>query len=272
MSAVEHWRNNVEDHHAQSMRAMGEAGAPTDFWRALAPAFRADPRRTEDKVLNRLKREVNGDHTLLDVGGGAGRFAIALALGCRSVTVAEPSESMLEQLDEALKETGIANVAAVQGNWEDVEVEPADIVLCSHVVYGVADIVPFIRKLESHARAKVLVLSFVDSPQAHLTPLWKPVHGEERINLPALPELVDVLWELGIYPDLEMIEVTDRQTFETREAALDQLRGRLWIAPDSDADRRLQTAVDETLEEVGDGFAIRGGRSRRQGLISWGPE
>ena len=251
---------------------MGEAGPPTDFWRASAPAFRADPHRTDDKALNRLKREVDADQTLLDVGGGAGRFAVALAMGCRSVTVAEPSESMLEQLNEALKETGIANVAAVQGNWEDVEVEPADVVLCSHVVYGVADIVPFIRKLESHARDKVLVLSFVDSPQAHLAPLWKPVHGEERINLPALPELVNVLWELGIYPDVEMIEVGDRQTFESREATLEQLRGRLWVAPDSDADRRLQTAVDEMLEDADDGFAIRGAGPRRQGLISWGPE
>ncbi len=251
---------------------MGEAGPPADFWRGSAPSFRADPRRADDNVLNRLKREVTADQTLLDVGGGAGRFAVALALGCRSVTVAEPSESMLVQLGEELKETGIANVAAVQGNWEDVEVEPAEVVLCSHVVYGVADIVPFVRKLESHARDRVLILSFVDSPQAHLAPLWKPVHQEERINLPALPELVNVLWELGIHPDIEMIETTGRQTFETREAALDQLRGRLWVAPDGEADHRLQKALDEMLECVDDGFAIRGAGPRRQGLISWASE
>ena len=251
---------------------MGEAGPPADFWRGSAPSFRADPKRTDDMVLNRLKQEVSADQTLLDVGGGAGRFAAALALGCRSVTVAEPSQSMLEQLNEVLKETGITNVAQAQGNWEDVEVEPADVVLCSHVVYGVVEIVPFIRKLASHARDKILVLSFVDSPQAHLAPLWKPVHREERINLPALPELVSVLWELGLYPDVEMIEEGDRHTFESREAALDQLRGRLWVAPESDADSRLQTAIDEMLEDTGDGLAIRGAGPRRQGLISWRPE
>ena len=272
MSAVEHWRNTVEGHHAQSIKAMGEAGPPTDFWRGSAPAFRADPKRTDDMVLNRLKQELSADQTLLDVGGGAGRFAVALALGCRSVTVAEPSQSMLEQLDEVLKEAGITNVASVQGNWEDVEVEAADVVLCSHVVYGVVDMVPFIQKLASHARDKVLVLSFVDSPQAHLAPLWEPVHGEERINLPALPEFVNVLWELGIYPDVEMIEVAGRQSFESRESALDQLRIRLWVAPESEADRRLQNAVDGMLEDICDGFSIRGARPRRQGLISWKPE
>ena len=272
MSAVEHWRNTVEGHHAQSIRAMGEAGPPTDFWRTSAPAFRADPKRTDDMVLNRLKGELSADQTLLDVGGGAGRFAVALALECRSVMVAEPSQSMLEQLDEVLKETGVANVTSARGTWEDVDVDPADVVLCSHVVYGVVDIVPFIQKLTSHSRDKVLVLSFVDSPQAHLAPLWRPVHGEERINLPALPEFVDVLWELGIYPDVEMIEEAGRHSFESREAALDQLRGRLWVAPDGDADRRLQKAIDEMLEDIGDGFAIRGADPRRQGLISWKPE
>ena len=272
MSAVEHWKNTVERHHEQSLRAIGEAGPPSDFWRSLAPAFRADPRRTDDEVLDRLKREVKPDQTLLDVGGGAGRFALALALGCRSVTVAEPSESMLEQLDEASKETGIANVKKVQGNWEDVEVEPADVVLCSHVVYGTADIVPFIHKLASHARDRVLMLSFVNSPQSHLAPLWTPVHGEERVNLPALPELVNVMWEVGIYPDVEMFDALDRQVFESREAAVEQLRGRLWVAPDTEADRRLQQAAEELLEDCDGGVAIRGEDAKRQGLLSWRPE
>ena len=272
MSAVEHWKSTVERHHAQSLRAMGETGPESDFWRSLAPSFRADPRRTDDEVLERLKREVKPDQTVLDVGGGAGRFAVALALACRSVTVAEPSESMLEQLDEASTEAGIGNVKKVQGNWEDVEVEPADVVLCSHVVYGIADIVPFIRKLASHARDRVLMLSFVNSPQSHLAPFWTPVHGEERVNLPALPELVDVMWEVGIYPDVEMIDASDRQLFDSREAAIEQLRGRLWVAPNTEADRRLQKAAEELLEDADGGVAIRGAGVRRQGLISWRPE
>ena len=272
MSAAEHWKSSVERHHEQSLRAMGEAGPPSDFWRSTASGWRADPRRTDDEVLDRLKREVKPDQTVLDVGGAAGRFALALALGCRSVTVAEPSEGMLEQLDQASKEAGIGNVKRVQGNWEDVEVEPADVVLCSHVVYGIADLVPFIRKLASHARDRVLMLSFVNSPQSHLAPFWTPVHGEDRVNLPALPELVNVMWEVGIYPGVEMFGASDRQVFDSREAAVGELRGRLWVAPNTEADRRLQQAAEELLEDCEGGVAIRGAGARRQGLISWRPE
>ena len=159
-----------------------------------------------------------------------------------------------------------------RGNWEDVEVEPADVVLCSHVVYGTADIVPFISKLASHARDRVLMLSFVNSPQSHLAPFWTRVHGEERVNLPALPELINVMWEVGIYPDVEMFDASDRQVFDSREAAVEQLRGRLWIAPDTEADRRLHQAAEDLLEDYDDGVAVRGAGARRQGLISWQSE
>ena len=271
MSAIEYWKNRVEKHHAQSIRAMGDSGPGADFWRPFAPGFRADPDRTDDPVLDRLRQAVKPGHTVLDVGGGAGRFALPLALICPSVAVVEPSESMLEQLREGAQGAGIQNVATVQGNWEDIEVATADVVLCSHVVYGVADIEPFIRKLDRHAKEQVLILSFMDSPQSHLTPFLNRVHGRERINLPALRELLRVLWEMEIYPDLEMFQVSDPQTFESREAAIEQLRQRLYVTPDTEEDRGLHTAADELLVETPDGLAIRGACPRRQGLISWRP-
>ena len=97
MSAVEHWRNRVETHHAQSIRVQEQGEPAGDFWRPFASAFRVDPHRTDDPVLNALRRDLDSSATLIDVGGGAGRFALPLALACRHVTVVEPSESMRER-------------------------------------------------------------------------------------------------------------------------------------------------------------------------------
>ena len=83
--------------------------------------------------------------------------------------------------------------------------------LCAHVVYGVADIEPFIRKLERHARERVLILSHTASPLAQVSPFWKLVHGEERTELPTLPELLPVLWEMGIFPNVQMFPKTSRR-------------------------------------------------------------
>jgi SAM-dependent methyltransferase len=271
-SAIEAWRSRVETHHAQSIRTQQEAAwSSDDFWKPLVSRFEADPARADDPVLERLAREVDASATVLDVGGGAGKYALPLARRCQHVTVVEPSESMISALSGKAEEAGVGNLSIVQGSWEEVEVEPADVVLCAHVVYGVTDLEPFIQKLEAHARRRVLLLTFMQSPPARLSPLWQRVHGQERIDLPALPELMNVLWEMDIAPDLEMVDESAPQTVETREAALQLLRHFLYVRANTDKDRRLQSAVDELLVETPQGFAILGDRPRREGLISWSP-
>ena len=267
--AAESWKRRVESHHAQSLRVMDESWRQGDFWRSLAPMFRADPHRTDDEALNAIAELVTADSTVLDVGGGAGRYAVPLALRSRSVTVVEPSESMLAQLREATSEAGLSNVETVLSDWETAAVETADIVLCAHVVYGVADVSPFLEKLTSHARRLVVLLSFVDSPQSSLAPLWEPVHGEQRINLPALPELMNVLWEMDIYPSVRMLTSMRAQSFESVEAAVDELNGRLFLGEDSDARAWLESLVNDHLEQHDQGYRIKGARPVRQGVISW---
>ena len=269
MSAIQRWNDRVETHHAQSLAAQAGFEQPEDFWRPFASHFRADPQRTDDAVLNRLAREVSPTKSLLDVGGGAGRFALPLALRCSHVTLVDPSGSMLEEFRNGAREAAIENVSAVEGSWEDAEIGPADVVLCAHVVYGVADVKPFIRKLAARAAERALVLMFTDSPQSALSPFWQPVHGEERVDLPAMPELLWVLWEMGIFPAVEIVETGAAQQFESREAAIDQLRQRLYVMPDTPKDERLHAAAEQLLAETVDGLVIPGAPRRRQGLLSW---
>ena len=268
-SAVAAWRSRVESHHAQSHMVMDASARTDDFWADFAPAFRADPRRADDEALDILLGLAEETSTVLDVGGGAGRFALPLALKCASVTVVDPSEGMLAQLRLAIEEEGVENVSMVRSDWETADVEPRELVLCSHVVYGIADIARFIRKLEHHASRLVALVSFVDDPQAHVSGLWETVHGEPRITLPALPELVNVLWDLEIYPDVVMAPSTRARTFESPETALEELTRRLFVGDNPVKEERLRAALPHSLERTSDGFVIGGAKPVRQGVITW---
>ena len=270
MSAVKAWKAQIEAHDAQSLRARGDRPPEDDWWSSLAGGFRADPRRTDDPVANLLRTWVTPETTVLDVGGGAGRYALPLALRCKHVTVVEPSPSMVAQLNEGAREAGIENVSAVEAGWGEAEVEPADLVLCANVVYGVADIEPFLTKLDRSATDRVVVVVFMDAPMSMLSPLWKAVHGEERIELPALPQLLPVLWEMGIFPNVEMLPATPRSA-PNMEAAIGLARHMLHVQPGTEKDERLQKAARELAVETPEGVTLRRQAARPLGVVWWRP-
>ena len=271
LSAGQRWRMMVEEEHAQSEWARGQAQAPEDFWESFAERFRPERSGTDDPVVQRILREVEPRHTVIDVGAGGGRMALPISLQCQRVVAVEPSASMGSILEEEARRAQRDNIVLVPSSWEEAEIEAADIVLCVQVLYTVKDIGPFLRKLEAHAREKVLVVLFENPPQFQAHPLWPGVHGQERLKLPCLRELMQVLWEMDIYPDLEMQTPQEPRGFESRERALQQMRPRLLVAPGSDGERRLEEVLADMLDEVDGRFKIRGVPPFRPALVSWRP-
>jgi len=270
-SAIEAWKTRIEEHNAQSLRARGDRPQDDDWWSSLAGGFRADPKRTDDPVADLLATWVTPETTVLDVGGGAGRYALPLALRCKHVTVVEPSPSMVAQLREGARDAGIENVSGVESEWETADVEPADLVLWANVVYGVADIEPFLAKLDRSATERVAVVVFVDAPMSMLSPLWKAVHGEERIELPALPQLLPVLWEMEIFPNIEMVPATPRYS-PNMDAAIAIARHMLHVEAGSEKDELLQKAARELAVETAEGVTLRRQGARPLGVVWWRPE
>jgi len=270
VKATERWQAIVEAEHAQSDKARWET-PPSDHWKPFAENFRADPRRTDDELLNRLLIEVGPEDRVMDVGAGGGRLALALALHCRQVIAVEPSESMASVLLDEAREHGITNVSTVPSRWDDAEVEPADVVLCCHVLYVVRDVGTFVRKLDSHALRKVLVVLYDRSPQSQNSPLWALVHGEERLQLPAVPQLGEVLSELGIDARFDPLPSHPPRGFDSVEDAVEELTDRLYLAPGGEKQAVLKRDLPGLLVEDDGVFRIRDAPELTPIVVSWEP-
>ena len=269
--AARRWREMVDEEHAQSERVQGKEAGSGDFWAPVSERFRPEPQNSDDPVTQRLLLEIRPEHTVLDVGAGGGRLTLPVSMQCREVVAVEPSESMSSILEQEVRRMERDNVRLVPSTWEEAKVEPADVVMCVQVLYTVRDIVPFLGKLQSHAREKVLVVLYENPPQFQAHPIWPGVHGEERLKLPCLRELMPVLWEMGIYPDLEMLTPQEPRGFDSLYRAMEQMAPRLLVSPGSQGEGLLAQALTDLLEERDGRLKIRGVPPFRPALVSWRP-
>ena len=145
-------------------------------------------------------REVLGEGaTVLDVGCGGGIAAFALTPPATHVIGVDHQPEMLAMFRANASARGL-DCETVEGFWPAVadRTPVADVVTAHHVVYNVADIDPFLRTLDDHARSRVVLEMPDHHPLAPMTEAWRHFWGLERPEGPTPADLLDVLGELGI--------------------------------------------------------------------------
>jgi CTP:molybdopterin cytidylyltransferase MocA/SAM-dependent methyltransferase len=252
-----------------------------DFYAATSSLFVADPRRSDadDPALAELRRLARRGETWLDIGAGAGRYALPLALIVREVIAVDPSPTMLAGLRAGMAEHGIDNVRVIEGRWplpaaaSDAQSPrvAADVALIAHVGYDIEAIGPFLDAMEAATRRLCVAVMTDRTPASLAEAYWPAVHGETRVPLPAMPAFVDLLRARGRAPDVRTVDRMER-FFGGAEEALTSLRRQTWVAPDGPKDRRLQAALRERLVARPDGsVGLTGAPILRVDVATWRP-
>lgn len=173
--------------------------------------------------------------SVLDVGVGGGAASLPLAPPSRLVVGVDEGGEMLATFARAAGARGVAH-REVQGSWPEVaaEVEPADVVVCHHVLYNVADLVPFVAALTDHARHRVVVELTAEHPQSGLNRLWLALHGVERPTSPTADDACAVLAEMGLSPRREETERPSLWAGADPTETVAFARRRLCVGPERD--------------------------------------
>ena len=92
---------------------------------------------------------------VLDVGAGGGAASLPLAGVAGRLVAVDESPEMVASFLAAAEAAGVP-AEGVEGRWPEVagRVGPADVVVCHHVLYNVADLAPFAAALTGHARRR----------------------------------------------------------------------------------------------------------------------
>jgi hypothetical protein len=254
---VERWRKLVLDRE----NAGSHGHSDPKYWDRRAATFASSTGNRADQFLAVIEQFASPRKTLIDVGAGAGRHAVPLAQKLEWVTAVEPSDGMRAHLP------ALPNLTIVASAWEDAEVAPADLVICSHVLYGVAEAVPFIEKLERSARERVFIM-LREGPVPHPANVLR-----DRIApspLPPIPQFSDLfmlLLQLGIAADVTFVRYPAVNRYRSLDEAVADskpLFGDGWEEPRS---RRL---LEEMLVRDGDELVYDGGVTV-SGIAHWQP-
>lgn len=172
---------------------------------------------------------------VLDVGAGAGAASLALAPPAALIVAVDEQEEMLRAFAAAAEASGAAH-REIEGRWPDASSRAplADVVVCHHVVYNVAEIVPFLEALTGHARTRVVVEMTRLHPMSDLSPLFRELHGLERPTHPTVDDFAEVLSELGYDFRMEPFRTPSRSAEADLAERVAFARRRLCVGPERD--------------------------------------
>jgi len=159
-----------------------------------------------DSHSHRVAREaLTSGGSVLDVGCGGGRAAMALIPPAGTVTGVDHQHDMLDEFAAAAQARGVVHHEYL-GDWPDVadDVPLADVVVCHHVAYNVADIVPFLEALHAHARTRVVLEVPMTHPLSTMNPLWKKFWDLDRPMRPRGEDLAAIARSLGFDAHLDV--------------------------------------------------------------------
>jgi hypothetical protein len=147
----------------------------------------------------------------------------------------DESADMLARFTAAAAPLGVG-VRAIHASWPDAadEAGQVDVVVCHHVLYNVADLVPFVRALTASARGRVVVELTAEHPQTALNPLWVHFYGLARPTGPTADDAVAVLEEIGIRTEVERFPGPDRFAHVDRKDLVAFARRRLCLPAERD--------------------------------------
>lgn len=216
------------------------------------------PRQVFARRADRLRRAPGGPSferawealdpagSVLDVGAGAGAACLPLAPRITTLTAVDADDEMLGLLAGRAGEAGLA-ARMVHGRWPDVAVQvpPADVVTCHHVVFNVPDLGPFLEALTAHARRRVVIETAAAHPLTSLNPLWLRFHGLKRPERPTAGDTLAILAAMGRNPGHTEWSRPAEADYRSMAELVEVTRRRLCLPPERAGE------VEAALVELG---------------------
>lgn len=154
-------------------------------------------------LIDRMLRLVSSDSSVLDIGAGAGAYAIPLAKEARKVTVVEPSKGQIARMMRLADREGLENIEIINKRWQDVgqaELESYNLVNAAYC-FHMPEIGEALQKMLDVTKGSLFLVSLVDHGFADV---YENVFGQKKSGSEYI-YLYNMLHQMGYTANVEIM-------------------------------------------------------------------
>jgi len=222
------WKEQIRQHQKSSNRKecasiWEEKDAARRFWNMSL----TDNQKRAKETIKCL--HITSESRVLDIGAGPGSLAIPLSKKVEHITAVEPSTGMIEVLEENMAEYGCDNIDIIKKRWEDIDVKndlegPYDVIIASFSL-GMPDIRKAIEDMQAVSSGYIYLYWFAGerSWDTYSKEIWPKLHGKEYYPGPKCDVLYNVLYQMGIYPNMETFTLGRTETYSSMDEVMNDL-------------------------------------------------
>ncbi len=210
------WQNRIRSKNGHEKQRVFDDKVEREFWEKLAPNYDKNPTLYDysKEVFKIVESLIEKGSSLIEIGCGTGKFTIPLSNKCKDILAVDFSKDMLKVLKEKIENNNINNIRALEGKWEDANIDKMDYILSVNSLYRVWNIKDALRKMNALARKAVIIVRTIQKPM--FNQLYMELGIEDQTVLDYI-YLENIIHSLGIYASMQYIDVKNNIYFNNIE-------------------------------------------------------
>ena len=230
-------------------------------WDKAAPGFYKRTRKDDYQTALFDKLILDENDTVLDVGCGEGSVTIPIAKRVKKVTGLDSSPKMLEYLKKRAEDNDISNIETILKPIEEIkydEIGDVDVVICSRSLNGIIPIEEVLGELDKIANKYVFITVFGPENKKIEKDFDKEI-GIKTEDFPDYNYFFNILFNMGIYANVERFDLNNYREYESIEEAMDNGKFRLDLYDDEEKEllRKYLERILSKDEKTGKYFNIK---------------
>lgn len=213
------WQEGMLDWNGNMPDRMVDDSLEEAFWsQSMKKKTHKQTDAYAKRIYESIKRYIPEGASCIEIGPGWGNYTFPLYEDVESLTLVDGSESVLAYLQQYFSAGD--PVQFIHGKWEEVNLNPHDVVVGVNCFYRMYEMNQTLLKMNELATKRAIIGMTTGPIQPHYEVLDKRYGYDIKYPRRDYIEIINMLYQLGIYGDCEMIKLERTYRYDTLEELL----------------------------------------------------